>query len=358
MSRTTMVAGCLLSIMLTVSPVAAEAPAFYPVQGILTDADGVAIDGSVSVRFTLYDAPNQGKQLWTETQTVIVEEGAFVAYLGFLEPLAPSFFVDNTSLWLAIAVEDDPAMQRVFLASVPFSGYAEYCGQAPEHQHDASSMTGVVPAGQSCELGQVVTGFDADGKPLCTSAGYYSGENFALSGQSCWGQQLMVGIDASGFPVCTEAMGGQYSGADFALSGQSCYGDEVVTGISGNGNLTCDSAAGGGLDGSGTSKYLAKFKSSDELEKSIVYESSGKVGLNTSSPSQTLEVKGNLKVSGEIYWGGNKFTSSSCLVVGGTSCSSACSAHGMSCYKAFAIDKDSTSTSCSQSGFKFCCCKD
>jgi hypothetical protein len=344
----------MILVFLASSPARAEAPHFVPLQGILTDKDGVPIDGPVNVIFALYDGPQGGKQLWSESQTVTVEDGLFLAYLGFDKPLEPSFFRDNSNLWLSIAVAGDPEMQRVFLGSVPFSAYAEHCGQAPEHAHEASSLKGVVAANQWCEVGQYVNGFDFEGAPSCVSPA--AGQGYALSGQSCPPQSCMMGTDSNGYPVC--APSGIYSGADFALSGQDCSSGKVVTGISSSGMLECAAAEGGGIAGSGSDNYLAKFNGSTEIEKSVVYESSGKVGINDSSPSQTLDVEGNLRVSGEIHWGGNKFSSSSCLVVGGSSCSSACSAHGMSCYKAFRIDGDSTSDSCSQSGFKFCCCTD
>ena len=334
----------------------AGAPPFVPLQGFLTDSAGDPISGTVSASFAFYSAPDGGAALWSETQTLIVDNGSFVVYLGFSEPLDLSFFIDQTNLWLGIKIEDDKEMQRVFIATVPFSAYAEHCGQVPTHTHESTQVLGIVKSGQLCPAGEVVSGFDSSGNVVCAVAsggGTYTGANFALSGQYCPPNSAMTGVDHNGYPVCIPAGGTN-------LNGKSCYGDEVMTGIDGNGNLICDSVAGGesGIDGSGSTKYLPKFKDSDTLEKSIIYESSNKIGINDTSPSQTLDINGNLRVSGEIHWGGNKFTSSSCLVVGGSSCSSACSAHGMSCYKAFAIDKESTSTSCSQSGFKFCCCKD
>ena len=99
------------------------------------------------------------------------------------------------------------------------------------------------------------------------------------------------------------------------------------------------------------------YATASTLKPSIVTESSNKIGINTTTPGRTLEVKGDLEVTGDFYWGGEKFSTSSCVVMGGSSCSTACSKHGMSCYKAIAIDKDNDSTSCSQSGFKLCCCK-
>lgn len=336
--------------------VVAGAPPFVPLQGYLTDTAGEPINGTVSATFAFYAAPEGGAPLWAETQTLIVDQGMFVVYLGFAEAIDLSFFIDQSNLWLGIKVEDDKEMQRVFLATVPFSAYAEHCGQVPTHTHESTQVLGIVKSGQLCPQGEVVSGFDSSGNVMCAMAGgggTYTGANFALSNQYCPQNSAMTGIDHNGYPVCIPAGGTN-------LNGKSCYGDEVMTGIDGMGNLICESVSGGGdgLDGTGSSNYVAKFKDSDTLEKSIIYQSSNKIGINDTSPSQALDITGNLRVSGEIHWGGNKFTSSSCLVVGGSSCSSACSAHGMSCYKAFAIDKESTSTSCSQSGFKFCCCKD
>ncbi|HIA03760.1 MAG TPA: hypothetical protein EYN06_01650 [Myxococcales bacterium] len=144
---------------------------------------------------------------------------------------------------------------------------------------------------------------------------------------------------------------------------QSCLSGQMVTGIDVEGKLICTPVAGTGpgnasaLGGQGLTNRLAKFSATSKLTHSIISEYSKKIGINDTTPSRTLDVKGDLQVTGDFFWGGKSFSTSSCVVMGGTSCSSACSAHGMSCYKAMSIDKTSTSTSCSQSGFKFCCCR-
>ncbi len=352
MVRRTLVIVSLLAAMIP-ARAGAESPAFLPLQGVLMDEEGEPLEGNVKMTFSLYDAPVKGKTLWSETQTLLMDRGLFVAYLGTVSPLSLSLFLEHGNVWLAVRVEDDPEMSRVFLGTVPFSAYAQYCGQAPEHSHTADQLQGVVKGGQSCTVGQVVTGFTQEGVPLCTPSGVYTGANFALSAQSCPPNHVVAGISPDGHVQC--ALAGSYDGDDFVLSGQECSSGKVVTGVSGTGGLVCE-AAGGGLEGDGTAKKLARFYNATTLEDSIVYDSGSKVGIATTSPSRTLEVKGDLGVSGDFYWGGNKFSSSSCLVVGGSSCSSACSAHGMSCYKAFRIDGPSTGDSCSQSGFKFCCC--
>ncbi len=333
----------------------AAAPEFLPIQGYLTDKGGDAIDGEVDLRFTLYTAVQGGTQLWQETQTVTVDEGRFNVFLGFAEPLDLVFFSQYEGLWLGIKVGSDSEMQRIFLGTVPYAAHAESCGTIPDHEHESSELKNVAKAGQLCPAGGIVTGIDANGNVLCMEPGTQSG-GFALSNQWCPANHVMTGIDANGYPVCIPSN----QGGNFALASQSCSGDKVVTGINASGGLDSeDVSSTGGVAGSGYAKRLAVWKTTSELDDSIVTESSGKIGINNTSPAQTLDVKGNLKVSGEFHWGGNKFSSSSCLIVGGSSCSSACSAHGMSCSKAFAIDKDNgTNTSCSQSGFKFCCCVD
>jgi hypothetical protein len=66
--------------------------------------------------------------LWTETQWILVERGLLSTYLGTATQLDLSLFRDHSELWLGIKVGDDAEMPRVFLGSVPYSGFAEYTG--------------------------------------------------------------------------------------------------------------------------------------------------------------------------------------------------------------------------------------
>ena len=51
---------------------------------------------------------------------------------------------------------------------------------------------------------------------------------------------------------------------------------------------------------SGTTNYLSKFTSSSSLGNSVLYESSGNIGIGTTSPTQALHVIGNINVTGNI----------------------------------------------------------
>ena len=355
---------CLATVALTASP------AIIPVQGALSSTEGTPVEGELSVQFSLYaTASGPDTPLWSESQQLTFSQGLFTTYLGLVEPLNLGLFEDTGDLWLGIAIGSDPEMERVRLGSTPYAAYAEYCGHTPAHTHTVDSLPGFARSGQSCSPGSLMTGIDALGFPECGPGNSYSGLNFALSGKTCDAGYVMTGVGATGMPVCQPASGegsggATYSGADFALSGQTCPAGHVMRGIGGTGLPLCVpdavSSSGGSDDslaGSGTTNRLALFKNSDTLESSMVTQSSNRIGINDTSPSRTLDVKGDLQVTGDFYWGGNAFSTSSCLVIGGTSCSTACSKHSMTCYKAFRMDEPSTSTSCSQSGFKFCCCR-
>jgi len=333
MKKFGVIVGLLFGFSLSLSAVRAEVPTFVPLQGELSDSAGSPLEQEVSINFTLY--PSQAGQVpvWSETQTVNVLMGRFLVYLGSTVPLSTKLLSQEHDLWLSIKVGMDSPMERIPLGTVPFAAFAQYCGSVPSHSHGGEDLTGVVTAGQKCQIGEVVVGFDNQGKSICepqagggNGGGNYSGEDFALSGKSCPPGQVMTGISAFGMPLCMSLPGNNNNG-------------------------------GGGLSGNGTAKKLAQFTNATTLGPSVITQYNNKIGINESFPSRTVEIKGDLEVTGDFYWGGNAFSSSSCLVIGSTSCSSACSKHQMSCYKAFRMDGESDSTSCGQSGFKFCCCK-
>ncbi len=362
MSRWALLSGlCWLIGGLTVGAPALAQEWAYPVEGHLTDAAGVPVDGLVPGVFRVYPTEEATIAVWSESVTLDVRDGDFVVWLGTDGALSAFLEVAAEPPWLAVAIGADPELGRLQLGAVPYASRAARVDQLPSHEHDAESLHGVVKANQSCAIGQVVTGFDALGAPLCTAlpvgGATYSGADFAVSAQGCGSGQVMIGIDAT---TCAPmaALLPPDTGGGTDLAGQSCSGDDIVVGVSSNGTLDCEDLAQLEIiTGDGTTNRLAVFDSDHQIGDSIVTDTGSKVGINDTSPAATLDVNGDLRVTGDFLWGGSDFSSSSCVVMGGTSCSSACSARGLSCYKGFKIDGTGTSDSCSQSGFKFCCCK-
>jgi hypothetical protein len=58
-----------------------------------------------------------------------------------------------------------------------------------------------------------------------------------------------------------------------------------------------DCIGAGGIGGSGTTNYLAKWTGSTTLGNSIIYDNGTNVGIGTTTPSERLEINGNLLIN-------------------------------------------------------------
>jgi hypothetical protein len=251
----------------------ASAPPFIPLQGFLEDASGEPVSGDLSVHFSIYDAQVEGSVLWYETQNVLVEEGLFAVYLGEVEAIDLGMFRDSTNLWLGVQVESDPEMERVYLGSTPFTGYAEYCGNIPDHGHDYSQISGteaVVAGAQSCAGGDKVVGVDITGALVCAAdddTTYLAGSGLFLSGNtfsvdtgvvqarvtgSCAGGSSIRVILDDGTVVCEPDDDTVYTDAAAVAAVQAADQYVLSSGDSMSGDLTISGAltVTGGISGS------------------------------------------------------------------------------------------------------------
>jgi len=71
---------------------------------------------------------------------------------------------------------------------------------------------------------------------------------------------------------------------------------QVLT-TDGSGKLSWEDVSAG-VSGSGASNFLAKWTNTTTLSTSTLYESNGKIGLNTTTPASTLDINGTFSVSG------------------------------------------------------------
>jgi hypothetical protein len=100
--------------------VSAAPPETLTYQGVLGSASGVAVNGTLQIRFALYDATTGGTPLWDELQSVTVANGRFAVELGAATPLPRTLFASR--LFLGIKVENDAEMTpRLGLSSTPYS---------------------------------------------------------------------------------------------------------------------------------------------------------------------------------------------------------------------------------------------
>lgn len=177
-------------------PAQAAVPGTVAVEGVLQAVGGGPVaDGDYKIAFTIYDAATGGTALWTETATVTVGAGAFAYLLGSGKALDASVF-QAAGTFLGAKIGTDPELTRRPFQAVPYAYRAAVaeglactgCVSVAALKFDAdlnlggktltagafvgdgSKLTGIKagPAGK-CALGQVVTGFQDDGSPLCAA---------------------------------------------------------------------------------------------------------------------------------------------------------------------------------------------
>jgi Collagen triple helix repeat (20 copies) len=100
----------------------AQVPSLLNQQGRLFDADGVPLEGSVDFEFAVYSSASGGTPVWSETQSVTLDEGYYSVRLGTVTPIDLSVFNGTTLYYLGVTVEDDEEMEpRQPLVSVPYA---------------------------------------------------------------------------------------------------------------------------------------------------------------------------------------------------------------------------------------------
>lgn len=133
-----------VALLWPLSASAQTAPAEIPIQGFLTDLQGVPMDGSVTATLSLYEVETDGTPLFTETQTIALSQGYFTAFMGRNEPLDLELFRTIGVMYVGLKIEDDPEMAPRFrLGSVPYAGFAEYSAEAT----NASTLGGIAANG-------------------------------------------------------------------------------------------------------------------------------------------------------------------------------------------------------------------
>lgn len=96
---------------------AAAVSSRIPIQGRLTDASGIPLDGSYSIRFALYDAATAGSEVCADTHSVTVDNGLFYSeiYCGLNT-------ITGQALYLGIKVGTDAEMTpRQSIYPVPYA---------------------------------------------------------------------------------------------------------------------------------------------------------------------------------------------------------------------------------------------
>lgn len=113
----------LLSLVLLSTAALADVSGLMNYQGTLTYGDGVALDTTISMTFSIYTDSTGGTQVWTETQAaVVVSNGLFNVLLGSVNAISDTVFSDPVR-WLGVQVGGDPELtprQRIAVVGYAF----------------------------------------------------------------------------------------------------------------------------------------------------------------------------------------------------------------------------------------------
>lgn len=116
----------LLFLMLLISVTIFSADIKIPVQGYLTDANGVALNGEQNIKFSLYNIDENGSSIWTNQDFVEinVENGEFSYMLGTTDFIDSSILENSTPLYLEVEINDEVLSPRIELGVEAKSAYA------------------------------------------------------------------------------------------------------------------------------------------------------------------------------------------------------------------------------------------
>jgi hypothetical protein len=109
----------IATLVVAATTARADTPSLLTQQGRLLANDGTPATGQVTIVFALYDAGTGGAARWTESHTVTLDDGYFVATLGETTPLPT---LDGQPKYLGITVDTDAEMTpREEIVSVPYA---------------------------------------------------------------------------------------------------------------------------------------------------------------------------------------------------------------------------------------------
>lgn len=131
--------GCLFLLVLLIGLLApafsaAAVPRTINYQGYMKDSGGTPLNGTASIKFSLYSSSSGGSELWTETHSsVAVSNGLYSVILGSVDPVVnPLSLPFDVPYYLGISAGLDPEMTpRQALTSTPFAIRAAVSDSVP-----------------------------------------------------------------------------------------------------------------------------------------------------------------------------------------------------------------------------------
>ena len=224
-------------------------PRLVQFNGVVKDASGKPTSGAVAMTFSLYELQTGGTPLWSETQTLTLDDqGHYSVLLGAssVQGLPLDLFTSGAAKWLGVqpqvaGIGEEP---RVLLVGVPYA----------------------LKAADADTLG---------GKP---ASAYVTTETSNARSGPASAAPASVGLEALAQTLSAPQAGSAPSSVNPLTS-------------------PCASIT---ADGTATANFVAKFSAPCVIHQSAVFENSGNVGIGNASPAGKLDVSGNTFLRGTL----------------------------------------------------------
>ena len=274
----------------------AQVPQLMNYQGVLKDGGGSPITGTRSIVFSIYDTPTGGTPLWSETQgSVNVAGGLFNVLLGSTTALPAGLFygtyapASSGDRYLGVKVGTDPEMtprQRlVSVSNALKAGDADTLGDGLVVADKQNESVVFGPDGQGAEVTMQREYTTPASTNLVTNYTAY-GDPARLTARRADGTITAPSAVQSGQPIGNVQFRG-YDGTAFSSNG--------------NAAITARASENFTPTNQGTELYLVTTPNGTANPKVQVFVGNdGKVGIGTITPSQQLEVVGNVRANSFI----------------------------------------------------------
>ena len=302
-------------------------PRLVKFSGVVKDELGGPHSGTVGITFAIYKDQEGGAAQWLETQNVqLDEQGHYTVLLGASksEGLPLELFSAGEPRWLGVLVNlpHEVEQPRVLLVSVPYALKAADADTLGGRPLSSFVLNDVATPGAQKEptsnKGQraLQTGVGCSG---ITSDGTATTNSIALFSSTCnIESSLMTQTLVNGFPGVN--LVGDNTGLLLSGTGSHEVGvTSTTTGVSGRLGQDSD----GFFFASDTNGKAVRFYTNNgTLNEGMRITSAGGVGIGTLTPSQRLEVAGNVKISGGgsalVFPDGTVMSTATAGVGGGT----------------------------------------
>ena len=292
---------------------AAQVPRLVRYSGTLLDVNGKPQTGIAGVTFLFYKDQSGGTPLWMETQNVNLDaKGHYSVLLGSSKPdgLPTDLFAGGEARWLAVQPEREAEQPRVLLLSVPYALKAmdaETLGGRPisDFVLSSSQASNAAFATTATSHAGATSANAASQTPVLASITGSGTKNFI----PIWTSSSALG-NSTIFETGGKVGVGTTSPADtFQITAPNQSGLLVQGPITGVGaGIDLQTTGSGGKEweilatGNTSAQGVGKFNIRDVttgLDRLTIAPSG--IGIGTTSPAFTLDVKGNANVSGSLF---------------------------------------------------------